>query len=622
MAKTKVVQNSLVSGVINETAWGRTDIAKFYSGVAEANNMIVQTTGGMFKRPGFEFIDTIRATKAEYDLNNKSIRLIDFVFNTDQKYLFIFRPGDIDIYYIPPRDSLIDPTGGPIATIYAPELTPNVIAEMSVVQRGDVTILFHSDLQPKEIARTGFDTFTYGNLTLVSPKEKDGTNVWSIAKGWPKYGTFFQGRLFVAGSKSYPLSVWGSKSQSYFDFHIAVEQADADGSPIIDTIDSDKINIITGIYAGRNLQIFTTGAEFVNAAGLITPVNSSWQIQSRYGSNPNVPLDSVDGSTFYIDRTGAVREFIYDFNQDSHVSNDLTTLSAQLFKDPFRINIIKSSPSELGRFTYVLNKNGTLAVLNFNRSEGIVAWVKFDTPSGKIIDISAVDNEFYMVILSSNGDLNLERLDLSERTTYLDSHAYAYGDKNVEFCADRTTSCIETIGGEFGDEFKLDKIWCTDCIIFRNVLTPINKEIDGLNRFEGKEVSIILDGIYQGEQLVTGGKILITRSYKLIEIGLKFKSHIKTLPPTAPKFDIELNKKRIIKVKLYLYKSTGFYLNNDFIASSYFDIDSYDTSAVVRTGVFEYWTLGWSILSSFTLSNDDPFGFNILKFETHLDVSE
>ena len=585
MAKTKVVQNSLVSGVINETAWGRTDIAKFYSGVAEANNMIVQTTGGMFKRPGFEFIDTILATKAEYDLNNKSIRLIDFVFNTDQKYLFIFRPGDIDIYYIPVRDSSIDPTGGPIATIYAPELTPNVIADMSVVQRGDVTILFHSDLQPKEIARTGFDKFTYGNLTLVSPKEKDGTNVWSIKKGWPKYGTFFQGRLFVAGSKSYPLSVWGSKSQSYFDFHIAVDQADADGSPIIDTIDSDKINIITGIYAGRNLQIFTTGAEFVNSAGLITPVNSSWQIQSRYGSNPNVPLDSVDGSTFYIDRTGAVREFIYDFNQDSHVSNDLTTLSAQLFKDPFRINIIKSSPSELGRFTYVLNKNGTLAVLNFNRSEGIVAWVKFDTPSGKIIDISAVDNEFYMVILSSNGDLNLERLDLSERTTYLDSHAYAYG----------TTS---------------------------NVLTPINKEIDGLNRFEGKEVSIILDGIYQGEQLVTGGKILITRFYKLIEIGLKFKSHIKTLPPTSPKFDMELNKKRIIKVKLYLYKSTGFYLNNDFIASSYFDIDSYDTSAVVRTGVFEYWTLGWSILSSFTLSNDDPFGFNILKFETHIDVSE
>ena len=83
MAKTKVVQNSLVSGVINETAWGRTDIAKFYSGVAEANNMIVQTTGGMFKRPGFEFIDTTRATKTEYELNNKSIRLIDFVFNTD-----------------------------------------------------------------------------------------------------------------------------------------------------------------------------------------------------------------------------------------------------------------------------------------------------------------------------------------------------------------------------------------------------------------------------------------------------------------------------------------------------------------------------------------------------------
>jgi hypothetical protein len=623
MATTKVVQNSLVSGVFNETAFGRTDIAKFYSSVAEADNMIVKTTGGMFKRPGFEFIHKTNATKTEYDTKNKSIRLIDFVFNTDQKYLFLFRPGKVDVYYIPLREDSTDPTGGPIATINTPELTATIITEMSVIQRGDVTILLHGDLQPKEIARTGFDTFTYSNLALTSPRESDGTtNVWSAAKGWPKYGTFYQGRLFIAGSKSYPLTIWGSKSQSYFDFYIDVAQADADGSPIADTIDSDKINVITGIFAGRNLQVFTTGAEFVNSTALITPINSSWQIQTRYGSSPNVPLDSLDGSTFYIDRTGAVREFIYDYNQDSHISNDLTTLASQLFNNPFRINIIKSSENNLGRFTYTLNSDGSLAVLNFNRTEGIVAWVKFTTPTGKIIDISAVDNELYILILSTKGEINLERLDLSDKTTFLDSHVYSYAPYPVETYSNGTTLCSNTVGGEYGDEYLLNGIWCDNCIMFYDTNTPFPQTITGLDRFEGQEVSVLMDGIYQGEFTVNGGQISTTRFYRLIEIGAKYKSHIKTLPIASADAPIDLNNKRIIKVKLYLFNSTGFYLDGAFIASNYFDIDNFDKAATARTGVYEYWTLGWNTLSSFKLSNDDPYGFNLLKFETYIDVSK
>ena len=582
--------------------------------------MIVQTTGGMFKRPGLEFIHTTAATKSIYDTNNKSVRLIDFVFNTQQKYLFLIYPGIIRIYYVPNRDEATNPIGGPIATLTATALTAKIIAEMSVVQRGDVTLLFHTDMQPKEIARTGFDTFTFSNLSLIPPKDSNGDNVWDNTKGWPKYGTFFQGRLFLAGSKTYPLSVWGSKSQSYFDFDIPIDQADKDGSPINDTIDSDKINVITGIFAGRNLQIFTTGAEFVNTSGLITPVSSSWQIQSRYGTDDNVPLDSVDGSTFYIDRTGAVREFIYDYNQDAHISNDLTTLCGQIFDRPFRINIIKSAKSNLGRYTYVLNADGSLSVLNFNRAEKVIAWVVFNTPTGKIIDVAAVDNELYMIILSGN-NINLERLDLSEETTYLDSHMWQYGAKPPSTCPDGTL-CINTIGGEYGDLFQLDKKWCTTCIMFMNPTTPRNIEISGLNRFEGQEVSVLLDGIYQGEVLVSGGKININRFYRFIEVGKKFNSKIKTLPIASSQYAIELAKKRIIKIRFFLYKSSGFYLNNEFIASSYFDVDSFDKAAVVRTGVFDYYMLGWNSLTQFTVNNDDPFGFNVLKFETHLDVSE
>ena len=428
--------------------------------------------------------------------------------------------------------------------------------------------------------------------------------------------------MFCAGSTKYPLTVWGSKSQSYFEFTIEAARAAEDGSPIADTIDSDKINQITGIFAGRNLQVFTTGAEFVNTSDIITPTNSAWHIQTRYGTNPGCSLDSLDGSTFYIDRNNAVREFIYDFNQDSFVSNDLTTLSTQLFNKPFRLEIVKSSQTSLGRYTYILNSDGTAAVLNFNKSEQVIAWVKFETPIGPVLDISVVDNEVYALIKGTYG-VHLERIDLSDRSTYLDSFVYGYGDRTSTSCGDgNLTNCEDTLGGLNAIDFNLDKIWCVNCKVFADPNTPPIVSLIGLDRFNNQEVSVILDGIYQGEQTVVNGSISINKIFTLIEVGKKFDSKMKTLPLSSLQGDITMANKRIIKIKLYLYKSSGFYLDDEFIPSSSFDIDNYDAQATVKTGVFEYWTLGWDTLNTFTVSNADPIGFNILKFETHMDVTE
>lgn len=690
MAKTKTIQNSMVSGIMSEQAWGRTDVAKFYSSVAQADNVIVQTTGGAFKRAGFEYVDTTNITKNMIDTNKKGVRLIDFVFNTEQKYIFVLYDGNIDIYYVPTRDEMDDGLGGPLLTLSAPELTPTIIEELSVTQKGDTTIIFHTSFQPRKIVRTGFDTFTYGVQDIITPRydtgelyydhivegtsntvtidtndivyyaddggsgngivgyfyrarfdigsidinTEDYTNearwealtespemapYWNDENGWPKYGCFFQGRLWCAGSDAYPLTVWGSKAQDYFDFYIDTWQSSEDGSPISDTIDSQNINQITGIFPGRNLQVFTTGTEFVNLSSYITPTNSSWQVQTKYGSPANVPLDSLDGSTFFVDRTGAIREFIYNYDQNANISLDLTTLAPTLFQDPFRVEIIRSAYSNLSRFTYILNTDGTLSVLNFDRNEGVTAWVKFTT-DGFILDVKTVDNELYLLV-SRDDFVTLERLDISQDTTYLDSFVVEQGPKPEIECTDGT-SCTDTVGGEYGNDYFVDNVWCDTCIMFADPNTPRDYSITGLDRFEGKNVSVMLDGIYNGERTVENGEINIERFYNQIKIGRKISSKIKTLPVASPEFAMELNHKRIIKVKLYLYQSSGFYLDDQYIPSSYFDVNNFDVSAPVRSGVYEYWTLGWDILKQFEISNNDPLGFNILKFETHLDVSK
>lgn len=624
MAKTKVIQNSYVSGIMNDKAFGRTDIGRFYNSVAEANNMLLATTGGMFKRPGFQFVDVTDVPVAQSELQG-AVRIVDFVFNINQKYLFLMYAGQIDVYHVPDRSKGESAgLGVPFGSVSAPELTAKIISEMNIIQRGDITILFHTDMKTRAITRNGYEDFNIGVLDMIIPLEDitdPNTEMWSNSLGWPSYGAFFQGRLVCAGSKTYPLTVWCSKAQDYFDFQIAVAQANEPGSPITDTLDSDKVNKITGIYAGRNLQLFTSGAEFVNIAQLLTPEASAWLIQTRYGSNDGVPLNSLDGSTFFVDRFSAVREFIFDYSQDAHVSNDLTTLAAHLFNSPFRLETIKSAKTSLGRYTYLLNTDGTMAVLNFNKSEGIVAWVRVESTHGKIIDISTVDNELYLLIATQD-KIVLERLDITADVTYLDNYTYVRGTLPHRTCGNISTSCEDTIGGIDGTNFILNNIWCEDCNMFSSPDVPQLTEIDGLDRFDDEEVSLVLDNIYQGEVLVTDGKIPIDKNFTIAKIGLKYNANVKSLPISSPQFPMELAEKRIIKIKLYMYNSSGFYLDNEFIPSLTFDVSNYDEAPALVTGVYEHWTLGWTTLGDFNIHSDSPLGFNVLKADVTIDVTE
>lgn len=630
MAKTKIVQNSFVSGVLNDKASGRTDIGKFYNSVAEANNMLVAITGGLFKRPGFEYID-LTDVLPEHLNNPKEVRLIDFVFNTEQKYLFLIYPNTIDIYEVPERELSGVGLGAPFLSVTGiADLTPSIIAEMSFVQRGDFTIFFHPNMEPKTLARgitAGGDVeFIWGTLSIAAVPLfdiNDSTSImWSDEKGWPAYATFFQGRMYCAGSPTYPLTIWGSKSQDYFDFQIAPTDYETPGAPINDTIDSDKINRITGIFSGRELQVFTTGSEFINSSQLITPLDSSWNIQTRYGSNANVPLDSLDGSTFFIDRYNGVREFIYDYNQDAHISNDLTTLSSQLFNDPFRLVNIKASKSDLGRYTYVLNLDGTVAVLNFNKAEAVIAWSKIESVDGTIIDISTVDNELYILVKQPDNTVILQRIDITEDVTFMDSFSYVYGTEPLSSCGNLTTLCSDTVGGPDGWDYFLDNVWCENCTMFVDPLAPNKKVITGLERFNGLNVSVLLDDIYQGELPVENGQVVVGRPFHIAKIGIKYNSEAVTLPLASPNMQMELSEKRIVKIKLYMYNSSGFYIDGEFISSAFYDNNHFDTASPLVTGVYEHWSLGWDTLTNFTVGSDDPLGFNLLKCETHVDVTE
>ena len=97
-------------------------------------------------------------------------------------------------------------------------------------------------------------------------------NAWSDVKGWPISCTFHEGRLYFGGSASLPSTLFGSKVSQFFFFFFfnfkAAEGLDDDAIKI--TLATDSVNTITGMRSGRDLQIFTTGAEFFIPQGDLT----------------------------------------------------------------------------------------------------------------------------------------------------------------------------------------------------------------------------------------------------------------------------------------------------------------------------------------------------------------
>ena len=122
----------------------------------------------------------------------------------------------------------------------------------------------------------------------VSRKE----DVWSATRGYPKSACFYEGRLVLGGTESKPQSIFMSKTGAFFDFDI--DDGD-DDEAIFATISARKLNDIVDVYPGRNLQIFTSGAEFAITSRPVTPSNISIQPQTSHGAS-NIEVQDVDGS--------------------------------------------------------------------------------------------------------------------------------------------------------------------------------------------------------------------------------------------------------------------------------------------------------------------------------------
>jgi len=552
MPKVITLQTSFVSGVLDPRLASRTDLKHFYQGAEEAENVITMPQGGIKRRPGFKYIAGTAS--------NGEARLASFAFNVEQTYLLVFTNASVAIY----KDGVHQ------ANVTTPYTTTQLF-ELQWTQSADTMILVHEDHAPRKLVRGGSHTsWTLSTISLSNVPQYDfgsgNENVWSGTRGWPKSATFFQGRLWFGGSLSRPQTLWGSKTNDFYNFD---DGTALDDEGIDVTLDTDQVNAITAVYAGRHLQIFTTGGEFSIQESPITPAKVAVRRETQFGSGA-VPPKNIDGSVIFVDRTGkSVREFLFSYNEDSYTSGTVSLLASHLLNAPVDMDVSKGTSNDDANYVYFVNGDGTVAVYNTLRAQEVSGWTKWTT-SGEIESVAVVVDEVYFVVKRTiNGSVvrYLEQLDSS---TYTDAN------KTV------------TLGSP-------------------------GTAVTGLTHLNGQVSRVRADGEVRANATPSSGAITLAETATVIEVGIDYTTTVKTMPINMDFQDgpTLTRKKRIVKVVPNVYQSLGISINGDRFIDRNFGM-SLNSAPTAYTGLKEMYLLGWTELAQVTITQTDPTPMTML----------
>ena len=559
MARSQLLQNSLITGVVAPTLYGRIDLEKYYSGLDTADNVIIMPHGGVERRPGLRHVTSV----------STGSRLFSFEFNVDQNYILVLSLAEIKIYK--PGDSTLLNT-------LTWTVTQKQLNEMDIIQSADTVIIVHEDFKPKKIMREGSDTsWSLADITLTNiPKFKyNGVtleDVWSNTRGWVRTATFHQGRLWFGGSKSKPTSVWASMINDFFNFNDGGADV-KDNNGIFDVLDTDQYNAINNIVSGTKLQILTAGGEFVNTADIITPKSSAWTRYTGYGAKRLKPVN-LDGSTFFMDKFGkTVRTLIYDFEEGGYTTPPISILAEHIINEVQDLDMVRGSSISVSNLLYLVNLDGTVAVFNTMRKENIAGWTRWTT-QGKFKRVT-VTNSVVSFIVERDG---VEYLEVLDRSVLLDHSFKASNTDRVEV-----------------DELLASK--------------EIRVVADGITQLA---ISVERDGANVPYAVADQESLDVYA-------GLNYDVRIKTLPAALATRDGNkvYSTKRITKVTSNVYNTRGMYINDIIVTNRKFG-QKLDEVFAPFTGLVSTYLLGYNSTNQIEITQKNPDPLTILALDLEI----
>tara|TARA_R110000751_G_scaffold147568_2_gene252188 strand:- start:153 stop:2594 length:2442 start_codon:yes stop_codon:yes gene_type:complete len=432
-----------------------------------------------------------------------------------------------------------------------------------------------------------------------SPRKED---VWSVTRGFPKMGAFYNGRLWLGGTKSKTQSIFASRSGSFFDYFS--EQGDDDEGIFI-TISSRNLTSIIDINPDRGLQVFTAGAEFLVTG--TTPSDISVRAQTQHGA-ADLQVKSVDGATLFVDQNGkTLRSYLYNFNEDAYNSNDISILSSQLINDPKDVAVLSGTISEDANWVFLINTDGTGSILNTLRSQdinGFTKWIHGDNSTDiaqELVSASVVNNDLYIVSK------------LSGTTSYywIDRWSFDYLLDSALKITNQSTVTVQ-LGTNHLDSLTVSVSARLTSDPTGNYYTLPERAVDAGG------------GGVNGTITLTAAEL--SAGNLDLQIGLNFVPRIIPMPLNTTSQSIagpnQMREKKITRMNLRVYESAGVYIDGNPVPIRQFG-DAADsplgTSFTSKTGIIQdnNGGNGWGIevVPEITVPDPTPFHIQAIEYE-------
>ena len=352
---------------------------------------------------------------------------------------------------------------------------------------------------------TGYTSSTVVTATSISDlADTIATTMWSegafsAVKGFPNSCAFHESRIIFAGTNDSPSTIWGSYTSDFENF----KQGAYDSDSYSFTLSSSSGGLIKWIISKTALLIGTTQEEWSlsssTGASALTATNVMAKKQSRYGSG-GLPALIMNDTVVYLQKMGRkLREFVYAWNSETWVSNDITALAEHTTRGGIVELAYQRVPDAL---LWMVRSDGQLIAMTYEREQQVVGFSRHTT-NGTFESVACING------LGSEDEVYV----LVNRTI---------GGSTVRYIERFKTGMREAL-----DTADTASWWYLDCAK-RVVLESPSTTITGLSHLNGKTVSVWADQAV-GSTIVTqptvvSGSITLQAPATNVLVGIPFTS--------------------------------------------------------------------------------------------------
>lgn len=615
------MQNNFNGGIISPEMYGRSDQAKYQSGIADAENMLVLPHGALDFRNGFEYVKDF----------NLPFRLIPFVYSDEQAIVVILCPPFA--YFSTLGQMLLNAGGTDLLSVDIPYSAAE-LPGIRYTQSGDIITMTHKNHAPRLLKRVSATSWTLSsvssNPTISAVTSLTVTSQYTNTSGAHPIGHYYavtawKGTEESAKATSAPVNndltikpnqntiawvaVAGADKYSIYKRQAGVwgRIAETTETEMIDNyIEPDTTitpSFVRNVFASNPVAVSYIQQRKVYGGGSNTPqaLNMSrsgtedvftfsipmqdddaiqFRIAGRDGNGIQhlVPMNDLliltSASAWKVSSNAAISPIdLMVYPQSNTGSNECTPLLAD--------NVCIFSSDQTGRIhelSLSANKSGAYQTIELS----LMCPHLFD--GYRIVDQAITRNPFTCAyFVRDDGVMIGLTYDPVQQVFGFHKHRAANGGliKTVAVIPEEGQSSLYlgvqrgTSTELFLERFRMrrtfDKIRENhlDCSIVKTFSTDTTT-VTGLSWLNGKYVSVVADGTLELEDyLVTDGTITVQNPSKVFIIGLAYAGYFDTLPLYGAYQGFNpLKPKTITDIHFRVYKSASVFAAQYYLSAS------------------------------------------------------